>query len=369
MSEARPPESDDPPGTGAGAAEDSGSGSGTGPVPEAAAESEPESAPESGPGAGPESGSGSDPGSTAASGAGAGATEGKGPGAGNGGAKQADSTRGKNGAGASGGSADSGSSDDDDEPVEKAEMTLVEHLTELRTRLLRVVIAIGVVFVACFPFADELYTLLALPLIERLPEGSTMIATEVASPFLTPFKLAFIAAVALTIPVALHQAWSFIAPGLYLKERRLALPLLVSSTALFFLGMAFAYYLVFPLMFQFFIASAPEGITVATDIGRYLDFCIKLFFAFGLAFEVPVATFLIVSAGLTTVEELRKKRAYVILSAFVLGMLLTPPDMISQTLLALPMWVLFELGLIMCRFYVKSERDAGEEEGEADTAD
>ena len=255
------------------------------------------------------------------------------------------------------------------ESVDKAEMTLVEHLVELRTRLLRVVLAIVLVFLACFPFADELYTLLALPLIERLPQGTTMIATEVASPFLTPFKLALIAAVALSIPVALHQAWGFIAPGLYLKERRLALPLLVSSTALFFVGMAFAYYLVFPLMFQFFIGSAPEGITVATDIGRYLDFCIKLFFAFGLAFEVPVATFLIVSAGLTTVEDLRKKRAYVILAAFVLGMLLTPPDMISQTLLALPMWVLFELGLVMCRLYVKSERDAGEKEEEAGAAD
>ena len=248
-------------------------------------------------------------------------------------------------------------------------MTLVEHLTELRNRLLRVVIAIGVVFIACVPFADQLYTLLALPLLERLPEGSTMIATEVASPFLTPFKLAFVAAVALTIPVALHQAWSFIAPGLYLKERRLALPLLVSSVMLFFIGMAFAYYLVFPLMFTFFIGSAPDGVIVATDIGRYLDFCIKLFFAFGVAFEVPVATFLIVSAGLTTVEDLRKKRAYVILTAFVVGMLLTPPDMISQTLLALPMWVLFELGLVMCRLYIKSERDAGEGEGEAGTAD
>lgn len=255
------------------------------------------------------------------------------------------------------------------ESADKAEMTLVEHLVELRTRLLRVVLAIVVVFIACFPFADELYTLLALPLIERLPQGATMIATEVASPFLAPFKLALIAAIALSMPVALHQMWGFIAPGLYLKERRLALPLLVSSTALFFVGMAFAYYLVFPLMFQFFIGSAPEGITVATDIGRYLDFCIKLFFAFGLAFEVPVATFLIVSAGITTVENLRKKRAYVILAAFVLGMLLTPPDMISQTLLALPMWVLFELGLVMCRLYVKPERDADEEEGEAGAAD
>lgn len=262
--------------------------------------------------------------------------------------------------------AGSGEGTGEGEGEEKAEMTLVEHLVELRTRLLRVVLAILAVFLACLPFADELYTLLALPLIERLPQGTTMIATEVASPFLTPFKLALIAAVMLTIPVALHQAWGFVAPGLYLKERRLALPLLVSSTALFFIGMAFAYYLVFPLMFQFFIGSAPEGITVATDIGRYLDFCIKLFFAFGLAFEVPVATFLIVSAGLVTVADLRKKRAYVILGAFVFGMLLTPPDMISQTLLALPMWLLFELGLVLCRLYVKErppEKDAAAEGG------
>ena len=290
------------------------------------------------------------------------------PGGENGSAAPSDPPGGENGSAASS-PPDSPPADDKDDSATKAEMTLVEHLTELRNRLLRVVIAIGVVFVACLPFADELYTLLALPLIELLPEGSTMIATEVASPFLTPFKLAFITAIALTIPVALHQAWSFIAPGLYLKEQRLALPLLVSSTVLFFVGMAFAYYLVFPLMFQFFIGSAPEGITVATDIGRYLDFCIKLFFAFGIAFEVPVATFLIVSAGLTTVADLRKKRAYVILSAFVLGMLLTPPDVISQTLLALPMWVLFELGLVMCSLYIKSEQEAGEEEGEAGTAD
>ena len=322
MSEARPPESDEPPATESAAAE------GSDPGPEGASEARAE--PKGGRGAG---GSGGSNGKKAAAGS------------------------------------PNGADKDEDEAVDRAEMTLVEHLTELRNRLLRVVIAIGIVFVACVPFADQLYTLLALPLLERLPEGSTMIATEVASPFLTPFKLAFVAAVALTIPVALHQAWSFIAPGLYLKERRLALPLLVSSVMLFFVGMAFAYYLVFPLMFTFFIGSAPDGVIVATDIGRYLDFCIKLFFAFGVAFEVPVATFLIVSAGLTTVEDLRKKRAYVILSAFVLGMLLTPPDMISQTLLALPMWVLFELGLVMCRLYVKSEREAGEEEGEAGAAD
>ena len=355
MSEARPPESDDPPATESAAPE------GSAPGPENASEerAEPAGGSESG-GSAETGGSGEPNGATGAGGtSGSGGATGAGKAAGSGGSNGKETAAGSS----------NGEDKDEDETVDRAEMTLVEHLTELRNRLLRVVIAIGVVFVACVPFADQLYTLLALPLLERLPEGSTMIATEVASPFLTPFKLAFVAAVALSIPVALHQAWSFIAPGLYLKERRLALPLLVSSVMLFFIGMAFAYYLVFPLMFTFFIGSAPDGVIVATDIGRYLDFCIKLFFAFGVAFEVPVATFLIVSAGLTTVEDLRKKRAYVILTAFVVGMLLTPPDMISQTLLALPMWVLFELGLVMCRLYIKSERDAGEEEGEAGTAD
>ena len=350
MSEARPPESDDQPAAGSAAAEGSDPG------------------PENAPDERAEPTGGSESGGSADAGGEAGAT-GTGGSSGSGGATGAGRTAGSGGSNGKEATAGTPDDKDEDEAVDRAEMTLVEHLTELRNRLLRVVIAIGVVFVACVPFADQLYTLLALPLLERLPEGSTMIATEVASPFLTPFKLAFVAAVALTIPVALHQAWSFIAPGLYLKERRLALPLLVSSVMLFFVGMAFAYYLVFPLMFTFFIGSAPDGVIVATDIGRYLDFCIKLFFAFGVAFEVPVATFLIVSAGLTTVEDLRKKRAYVILTAFVVGMLLTPPDMISQTLLALPMWVLFELGLIMCRLYIKSEREAGEEEGEAGTAD
>ena len=356
MSEARPPESDDPP------AAESAAAQGSDPGPENASEERAE------PAGGSESGGSAETGGSGDSNGAGGATGAAGS-SGSGGATGAGRATGSGGSNGKGSTAASPDDDDEDEAVEKTEMTLVEHLTELRNRLLRVVIAIGVVFIACVPFADQLYTLLALPLLERLPEGSTMIATEVASPFLTPFKLAFVAAVALTIPVALHQAWSFIAPGLYLKERRLALPLLVSSVMLFFIGMAFAYYLVFPLMFTFFIGSAPDGVIVATDIGRYLDFCIKLFFAFGVAFEVPVATFLIVSAGLTTVEDLRKKRAYVILTAFVVGMLLTPPDMISQTLLALPMWVLFELGLIMCRLYIKSEREAGEGEGEAGTAD
>ena len=360
MSEARPPESDDPPATESAAPE------GSAPGPENASEERAEPAGGSESGGSAETGGSGGSAETGGSGEPNGAT-GAGGSSGSGGATGAGRAAGSGGS--NGKENPAASPDDEDEAVEKAEMTLVEHLTELRNRLLRVVIAIGVVFIACVPFADQLYTLLALPLLERLPEGSTMIATEVASPFLTPFKLAFVAAVALTIPVALHQAWSFIAPGLYLKERRLALPLLVSSVMLFFIGMAFAYYLVFPLMFTFFIGSAPDGVIVATDIGRYLDFCIKLFFAFGVAFEVPVATFLIVSAGLTTVEDLRKKRAYVILSAFVLGMLLTPPDMISQTLLALPMWVLFELGLVMCRLYIKSERETGEGEGEAGTAD
>ena len=192
-----------------------------------------------------------------------------------------------------------------------------------------------------------------------------MIATEVASPFLTPFKLALMSAVFLSMPVALYHFWAFVAPGLYRKERRLVFPLMVTSTILFYLGMAFAYYVVFPIMFAFFQAVAPEGVTIATDISRYLDFVLKIFFAFGLAFEVPIATILLVWAGFTTPEALRKKRPYVIVGAFVLGMLLTPPDAISQTLLALPMWALFELGILFSKLYVS--RQAGGE-GAADDA-
>jgi sec-independent protein translocase protein TatC len=236
------------------------------------------------------------------------------------------------------------------------ELPFVQHLIELRDRLLRVVLVVAVIFLALFSFANDLYTYLAEPLLRHMPEGTSMIATEVASPFLTPFKLTLVLSIFLTIPVILHQAWSFIAPGLYSSEKRLAFPLLVSSTFLFFLGMAFAYYVVFPLVFGFLTGVAPEGVSVMTDISRYLDFVLKMFFAFGLAFEVPIATILVVWSGMTTAENLASKRPYIIVGAFVFGMLLTPPDVISQTLLALPMWILFEIGLILSRWYVKDKK-------------
>lgn len=243
----------------------------------------------------------------------------------------------------------------DENPM--AEMTFVEHLVELRDRLLRVVLTILVILLVLFPFANDLYHFLASPLLRHLPEGTSMIATQVASPFLTPFKLALMVSVFLSMPVALYHLWAFVAPGLYKNEQRLVFPLMLTSSALFYLGMAFAYYVVFPLMFAFFQMVAPEGVAIMTDITSYLDFVLKIFFAFGLAFEVPIATILLVWTGFTTVKSLRSKRPYVIVGAFVLGMLLTPPDMISQTLLALPVWALFELGLIFAKAYAPREQE------------
>jgi len=203
-----------------------------------------------------------------------------------------------------------------------------------------------IVFLPLFYFANDLYSYISEPLRAYLPEGATMIATEVASPFLTPFKLTLVLAIFIAIPYILHQLWSFIAPGLYSSEKRLAIPLLTSSVLLFYGGIAFAFYVVFPLIFGFFTSAAPAGVTVMTDINRYLDFVLKLFFAFGLAFEIPIATLLLVWTGATTVENLRKKRPYVVVGCFIIGMLLTPPDIISQLLLALPMWILFEIGIL-----------------------
>lgn len=237
------------------------------------------------------------------------------------------------------------------------EQPFVQHLIELRDRLLRVVLAVVLVFLGLFVFANDLYTYLAEPLLRYMPEGTSMIATEVASPFLTPFKLTLVLSVFITVPYILYQAWGFIAPGLYQKEKRLAFPLLVSSTVLFYAGMAFAYFVVFPLVFKFLTGVAPQGVAVMTDISRYLDFVLKMFFAFGLAFEVPIATILVVWSGLTTAESLAAKRPYIIVAAFVFGMLLTPPDVISQTLLALPMWALFELGLVFSRWYTKPREE------------
>jgi len=237
------------------------------------------------------------------------------------------------------------------------EQGFVSHLVELRDRLLRMVLAVIVVFLCLFPFANDLYTFLAEPLLRHMPEGTSMIATEVASPFLTPFKLTLVVSIFICVPVILYQGWAFIAPGLYKKERRLVFPLLFSSTLLFYLGMMFAYFVVFPLVFGFLTAVVPDGVAVMTDITRYLDFVLKMFFAFGVAFEVPIATILVIWSGMTTAKSLAAKRPYVIVGAFVIGMLLTPPDVISQTLLAFPMWLLFELGLIFSRLYVKPEKE------------
>lgn len=232
---------------------------------------------------------------------------------------------------------------------------LISHLIELRDRLLRGLLAVAIIAACLLPFSNDLYHFLAEPLLRHLPESSTMIATEVASPFLIPFKLTLSLAVLLAIPVLLYQLWAFIAPGLYDNERKLVFPLLFASTTLFFLGIVFAYYVVFPLVFGFFTQAAPDGVAIMTDISSYLDFVLKLFFAFGLAFEVPIATLLLIWTGVSTVKSLAEKRPYIIVGAFVIGMLLTPPDIISQTLLALPVWVLFELGLFSARFLPKRE--------------
>jgi len=229
-------------------------------------------------------------------------------------------------------------------------LPLVTHLTELRNRLLRALLAVLVVFICLFPFANDIYAVVSEPLRELLPPGASMIATEVASPFFTPFKLALFTALFVAMPYVLYQAWAFIAPGMYRHEKRLAVPLLASSIALFYAGAAFAYFVVFPLIFLFFTSVAPEGVAIMTDINSYLNFVLKLFFAFGLAFEIPIAAVLMIWAGITTPEALAGKRPYIIVGCFVVGMLLTPPDILSQSLLAVPMWLLFEVGVYFGRF-------------------
>jgi len=242
------------------------------------------------------------------------------------------------------------------------EQPLISHLLELRTRVTRMVIAILVLLVAFFPFGNDIYIFVAAPLMDVMPEGTSMIATQVASPFLTPFKLALVTAVFVAMPYLLHQLWSFIAPGLYQHEKRLAVPLLASSVLLFYAGASFAYFVVFPLVFAFLTSVAPEGVAVATDITAYLDFVLTLFFAFGISFEVPIATILLVLAGMTTPDKLAQKRPFVVVGAFVIGMLLTPPDVISQTLLAVPIWLLFEVGIFFSRLLKRKPKDAPEEE-------
>lgn len=245
--------------------------------------------------------------------------------------------------------------------VGDGERPIIEHLLELRRRLLWSMAAVGVAFLPLYLFSDALFTWISGPLREFLPPGASMIAIKVASPFLIPMKLALVAAVFVAIPFVLYQLWAFIAPGLYAHERRMVWPLLFSSTLLFYLGAVFAYFVVLPLVFQFLTGTAPAGVLPMTDIGEYLDFVLTLFFAFGVAFEVPIAVILLVRSGITTREALSAKRPYVIVGAFVIGMFLTPPDVISQTLLALPMWLLFEVGVWCSAWLETSSPRRGED--------
>ncbi|TMM45707.1 twin-arginine translocase subunit TatC [Colwellia ponticola] len=239
-------------------------------------------------------------------------------------------------------------------PVQNA--SLFDHLLELRNRLLRSVLGVLIVFCCLVYFAQDIYQYVAQPLLSVMPQGSQMIATDVASPFFAPFKLTLVLSLFIAMPFVLYQIWSFVAPGLYSNEKRLIAPLMLGSTLLFYAGIAFAYFLVFPVVFAFFTSVAPEGVVIATDISSYLDFILKLFFAFGVAFEIPIAIILMCWTGITTPDSLREKRAYVVVGAFVIGMLLTPPDIISQTMLAVPMLLLFEVGILIASIYHKADK-------------
>jgi len=238
-------------------------------------------------------------------------------------------------------------------------VTLFDHLLELRTRLLHAVLGVLLVFCCLAYFAQDIYQYLAQPLLQTMPVGSQMIATDVASPFFAPFKLTIVLSIFIAMPYILFQVWSFVAPGLYRNEKRLVAPLMLGSTLLFYSGIAFAYFLVFPVVFAFFTSVAPEGVVIATDISSYLDFVLKLFFAFGAAFEIPVAIILLCWTGVTSPDSLRKKRPYMAVGAFVIGMLLTPPDIISQSMLAIPMLLLFEIGIIVASIYHKEDEVEG----------
>lgn len=235
------------------------------------------------------------------------------------------------------------------------EQPLVNHLIELRSRLLKALIFITATFLLLLPFANAIYQFIAQPLLDKLPDGNSMIATEVASPFLTPFKLTLFTATLVAVPYLLYQLWKFITPGLYENEKRIAVPLLLSSILLFYGGILFAYFAVFPLLFALLTTTAPTGVQIMTDINHYLNFTLKLFLAFGVAFEIPIATFLLTRSGFINVEKLSSNRPYIVLGAFIAGMLLTPPDVISQIMLAVPIWLLFEVGLYLARWQLASE--------------
>jgi sec-independent protein translocase protein TatC len=256
---------------------------------------------------------------------------------------------------AKGSASQESSQDSSEDSTQDTPLPLISHLAELRDRLLRAIVSVLVVFIVLFPFSNDLYSFVSQPLRDLLPENTTMIATEVTSPFFAPFKLAMFTALFVAMPYVLFQIWSFVAPGMYRQEKRLALPILGSSVVLFYFGAAFAYFVVFKLVFGFFIAVAPDGIAITPDINSYLNFVLKLFFAFGLAFEIPIAAVIAIASGVTTADDLARKRPYIIVGCFVFGMLLTPPDIISQSLLALPMWLLFEAGVIAGRFLIKNQ--------------
>jgi sec-independent protein translocase protein TatC len=253
---------------------------------------------------------------------------------------------------------------DADQKEQLAEGTLMSHLLELRDRLMKAMLAVLLLFIPCAIFANDLYSIVAQPLLEKLPKGTTLIATSVVSPFMTPFKLAFYVSIFFAMPVVLYQIWAFVAPGLYKREKRFAVPLLVSSVFLFYSGVLFAYYVVFPVMFSYLVGTAPTGVSYMPDIAAYLDFILTMFFAFGIAFEVPVAVVLLVLTGLVKVESLGKNRGYVIIGIFIVAAFLTPPDAISQTIMAVPMWLLYEGGLVMARVMQKMRREAAEKADE-----
>ena len=247
---------------------------------------------------------------------------------------------------------------------ENTQETFISHLIELRSRLLRSIVAIVVVLVCLFPWAKDIYAALAAPLLKALPHGSTMIATDVTGTFLVPLKVTLMAAFLIALPYVLYQVWAFVAPGLYQHEKRLALPVIFSSVIFFALGMAFAYFIVFPIAFGFFAGYTPAGVQMMTDIDKYLSFVLTMFVAFGITFEVPVVVVVLVRLGVVSLEKLRSIRGYVIVGAFIVGAIFTPPDVLSQVMLAVPLWLLYELGLLVARFVAVTKRETGAEESE-----
>jgi sec-independent protein translocase protein TatC len=247
-----------------------------------------------------------------------------------------------------------------EEPEKLVEGTLISHLLELRDRLIRAIVAVALAFLPCMFYSNQIFTFVATPLKEKLPKGTQLIATTVMSPFTTPFKLSLFVAVFFAMPFIIYQLWAFVAPGLYRHEKRFAVPLLVSSILLFYVGVVFAYFFVFPVMFQFFAATTPHGVAMMTDISAYLDFVLTMFLAFGAAFEVPIAVVLLVLTGVVKLEKLKENRGYVLIGIFILAALLTPPDAVSQCIMAIPMYLLYEGGLLMARILSKMRRETSD---------